>query len=125
MAKKINEIYRCGICGNIVELINIGGGDLVCCGQPMVLQKENAMEASFEKHIPVIEKTATGTKVKVGNAPHPMEEKHFIQWIEVLTDDKNYRTFLKPGDQPEAEFCLEAKTVAAKAYCNLHGLWKS
>jgi len=125
MTKNVNEIYRCNICGNIVEVINAGVGDFVCCGQPMILQKENTKEASFEKHIPVIEKTATGIKVRVGSVSHPMEEKHFIQWIEVLTDDKNYRIFLKPGDQPEAEFCLEAKNIVAREYCNLHGHWKS
>jgi len=118
-------IYKCGVCGNMVEVIFNGGGTLVCCGQEMILQKENTTDASKEKHVPVIEKTAKGYKVTVGSVAHPMEEKHYIMWIELLADGKAYRQFLKPGGAPSAEFCVEATTVSAREYCNLHGLWKA
>jgi superoxide reductase len=117
--------YKCPECGNIVEVIAIGGGALVCCGKPMVLITENTVDASKEKHVPVIEKTANGYKVKVGSVEHPMEEKHYIQWIQLTADGKEYFQHLKPGMKPEAEFCIEAKQVTAREYCNLHGLWKS
>lgn len=119
------QIYKCNICGNIVEVLHAGVGQLVCCGQPMQLMTENTVDASKEKHVPVIEKTKNGFKIKVGSVPHPMEEKHYIEWIEVIADGKNYRKFLKPGDKPEAEFCIDAKKITAREYCNLHGLWKS
>ena len=124
MAEKL-QIYKCQKCGNIVEVLHGGGGDLVCCGQEMELYIENAVDAAKEKHVPVIEKTASGVKVKVGSAPHPMEEKHYIEWIEVLADGQAYRQFLNPGDAPEAEFAIQADNVTARAYCNIHGLWKS
>jgi superoxide reductase len=118
-------IYICPLCGNIVEVLTVGGGELVCCGQPMQLLVENTVDASKEKHVPVIEKTADGYKVKVGAIPHPMEEKHHILWIELIADGKAYREFLKPGQAPEATFCVKAATVTAREYCNLHGLWKA
>jgi len=124
MAEQLG-IYKCGVCGNIVELIHVGGGELVCCGQPMTLLAENSVEASREKHVPVIEKIPGGVKVNVGSIPHPMEEKHYIEWIEILADGKAYRQFLKPGDAPEAVFAVEAVHIIARAYCNLHGLWKA
>lgn len=124
MAVKMG-IYKCGICGNLVEVIDAGKGDLVCCGEPMTLITENTVEASKEKHIPVIEKTADVYIVKVGSIPHPMEEKHFIEWISVCADNRTYRKFLKPGDAPEATFCIKADKIVAHAYCNIHGLWKS
>ncbi len=124
MAEKL-QIYKCQKCGNIVEVLHGGGGDLVCCGQEMERYIENAVDAAKEKHVPVIEKTASGVKVKVGSAPHPMEEKHYIEWIEVLADGQAYRQFLNPGDAPEAEFAIQADNVTARAYCNIHGLWKS
>jgi superoxide reductase len=117
-------IYKCGVCGNMVEMIHVGGGELVCCGEPMALLTENSVDASREKHVPVIEKKAGGVKVKLGSVPHPMEEKHYIEWIEVIADGKAYRQFLKPGEAPEAVFAAEA-ALTARAYCNLHGLWKS
>lgn len=120
-----NEIYKCSLCGNIVEVLHVGGGALVCCGEPMVLLKENTVDASLEKHVPVIEKTKTGFKVKVGSVPHPMEEKHYIEFIELIADGIVYKKFLSPGEKPEAEFCLAANQVTAREYCNLHGLWKS
>jgi superoxide reductase len=119
------EIYKCEACGNIVEVLHGGGGELVCCGQPMKLFVENTVDAAKEKHVPVIEKTATGYKVKVGAVAHPMEAKHWIQWIELIADGKVLRASLKPGDAPEAEFCTSAKTVTVREYCNIHGLWKA
>jgi superoxide reductase len=123
MAKRL-EVYKCEVCGNIVEVLDGGAGQLVCCGKPMKLLVENTTDASKEKHVPVIEKVAGGYKVKVGSVPHPMEEKHFIEWIELVADDKAYRQFLSPGQAPEALFSVEAKTVFAREYCNIHGLWK-
>jgi len=118
------EVYKCEVCGNMVEMVHEGGGTLVCCGQNMTLITENTTDASQEKHVPVIEKTNDGYKVKVGSAAHPMEEKHYIEWIELVAGDVSQRVFLKPGDAPEATFCTDATDVAARAYCNLHGLWK-
>ena len=118
-------IYKCNVCGNIVEVLHAGSGELVCCGQPMELKKENTVDASTEKHVPVIEKTEKGVKIKVGSVPHPMEAEHYIEWIEIIADGKVYRQDLKPGDAPEAEFCISAETITAREYCNVHGLWKS
>jgi superoxide reductase len=123
MAKRL-EVYKCEVCGNIVEVLHGGTGQLVCCGQPMKLLVENTTDASKEKHVPVVEKVAGGFKVKVGSVPHPMEEKHFIEWIELVADDKAYRQFLAPGQAAEAFFSVEARSVFAREYCNLHGLWK-
>jgi len=122
---KLKEVYKCNVCGNIVEVVHAGVGELVCCRQPMELLVEKLQDAGNEKHVPVIEKTANGVKVKVGSIPHPMEEKHFIEWIELSADDAVYRKFLKPADKPEAEFCVTAKKLSARDYCNIHGLWKS
>lgn len=122
---ELKQIYKCSVCGNIVEVLHAGGGELVCCGKPMEFLKENTVDASLEKHVPVIEKTSQGIKVKVGSIPHPMEEKHYIEWIEIIVDGKSYRQFLKPGDKPEAEFEVTAEKIEAREYCNLHGLWKS
>jgi superoxide reductase len=119
------QIYKCEVCGNIVEILHAGAGALVCCGQPMKLYKENTVDAAKEKHVPVIEKTATGFKVKVGSVAHPMEEKHYIEWIEVIADGKAYRKFLNPGEAPEATFELQAEKITAREYCNLHGLWQA
>ena len=124
MTKK-NEVYKCPLCGNIVEVMHTGAGELVCCGQPMDLMAENTVDAAQEKHVPVVEKTGNGYKVSVGSVAHPMEDKHWIEWIELIADGKIYRQVLTPGDAPEAEFCVEAVDVTARAYCNLHGNWKS
>ncbi|MBW2608942.1 MAG: desulfoferrodoxin [Deltaproteobacteria bacterium] len=118
------EIYKCEVCGNIVEVVHAGAGELVCCGQPMKLFKENTVDAAKEKHVPVVEKTADGFKVKVGSVAHPMGDDHLIEWIEIIADGKAYRRFLKPGDAPEATFQIDADQVTAREYCNLHGLWK-
>jgi superoxide reductase len=120
------QVYKCEICGNIVEVLHGGGSDLVCCGENMVYLEENTVDAAKEKHVPVVEKIAGGFKVTVGSVPHPMEEKHYIEWIEVLTeDDRVYRKFLSPGMVAEAIFIVDADSVTAREYCNLHGLWKS
>lgn len=118
------EVYKCDLCGNIVEVLAGGAGELVCCGQPMVKLVENTVDAAREKHVPVVEAVDGGVKVKVGDVAHPMEEKHYIEWIEVIAGDVSYRKYLKPGDAPEAVFQVAPDGVTARAYCNLHGLWK-
>lgn len=123
MAERL-EVYKCEVCGNIVEVLFGAKGELNCCGKPMVLQKENTVDAAKEKHVPVVEKTADGIKVKVGDVAHPMEEKHYIQWVELIADGKAYRQFLNPGEAPEATFNIQADQVTAREYCSLHGLWK-
>lgn len=124
MTKRL-EIYKCEVCGNLVEVVGEGPGQLVCCGQPMTLVKENTVDASKEKHVPVIAKVDGGYKVSVGSVAHPMEEKHYIEWIELLADGKVYRQFLKPGQTPEAFFEVTADKVSAREHCNIHGLWKA
>ena len=124
MAEKL-QVYKCALCGNMVEVLHGGVGELVCCGQPMSLLTENTVDAAKEKHLPVIEKVAGGYTVKVGAVAHPMEEKHHIEWIELIAGNKAYRQFLKPGDVPEAFFATDATQVSAREYCNLHGLWKA
>jgi superoxide reductase len=124
MTKRL-QIYKCEVCGIMVEIIHEGAGELVCCDQPMKLMEENTTDAALEKHVPVIEKTEDGIKVKVGSVPHPMQEEHYIEWIELIADGRAYRQFLNPGEEPEAVFNIEAQSVTAREYCNLHGLWKS
>lgn len=124
MANKL-EVYKCELCGNIVETLHGGGGALFCCGQEMKLMAENTVDAAKEKHVPVIEKCDAGTLVKVGSVAHPMEEKHYIEWVELLVDGKAYRQFLNPGEAPEAFFPVTGTTVVAREYCNLHGQWKA
>ena len=124
MAKEL-EVYKCMKCGNIVEVLHGGDGDLVCCGEPMKLLKENTSDGAKEKHVPVVEKTAEGYKVAVGSVAHPMLPEHYIEWIELVADGISYRAFLKPGAAPEAFFPVKAKSVYAREYCNLHGLWKA
>ena len=123
--KNVGEKYKCNVCGNEVVVTKVGGGELVCCGQPMTLLTENTTDAATVKHVPVIEKTSEGYKVTVGSVAHPMEDKHYIEWIELLAGDKAYRTFLNPGATPEALFAIKADKVSAREYCNLHGLWKA
>jgi superoxide reductase len=124
MTKRL-QIYKCEICGNIVEVLHEGAGELVCCGQPMALLSEKTEDQGNEKHVPVIESTEKGIKVKVGAVNHPMEENHYIEWIEAIADGRAYRKFLSPGDSPEADFTITAEKVEAREYCNIHGLWKS
>ena len=123
MAERL-EVYKCALCGNIVEVLDGGAGELVCCGEPMELLGENTVDASKEKHVPVIERVPGGIKVKVGSIPHPMEVKHYIEWIELIADGKAYREFLKPGQPPEALFAVTASNITVREYCNMHGLWK-
>lgn len=122
------EIYRCNICGNMVEVLHIGTGKLECCQNTMELLKEREEGTGPEKHIPVLEETDQGVKIKVGSIPHPMEENHCIEWVEVVADDQIYRKVLKPGDVPEAEFNLKLDDISQiqiREYCSIHGLWKS
>jgi superoxide reductase len=123
---KLREVYKCNVCGNVVEVLHNGAGQLVCCGEPMQLMDEKTQDSSIEKHVPYVEKTKNGILVKIGqNQAHPMEEKHYIEWIQVITDNAAYRKFLKPGDKPQAEFLIKADKVQAREYCNIHGLWKN
>jgi len=125
MAAERLQVYKCEKCGNIVEVLHGGAGQLVCCGGPMKLLDEKTVDAGNEKHVPVIEKTGSGCKVKVGSVPHPMEEKHHIEWIELLAGGKAYRQFLDPSGAPEAEFPVGPAGASAREYCNIHGLWKT
>lgn len=123
---KFQGVYKCDVCGNMVEVLFEGKGDLVCCGQPMNLLEENTVDAAVEKHIPVGDQSGNLLTVKVGSVAHPMTPEHYIQWIEVLAGSKSYKVFLKPGQEPQATFCIEAgnEPVVLREYCNLHGLWK-
>mgnify|MGYP003619677436 CR=1 FL=1 len=122
---QVLEVYKCLKCGVIVEVMSAGGGTLSCCDAPMKLMKEGSTDGALEKHVPVIEKTANGYKVKVGSVAHPMQDDHWIQWVELVADGVSYTRFLKPGDAPEAEFCVSGNNVYAREYCNLHGHWKA
>jgi superoxide reductase len=124
MAERL-QVYKCDLCGNIVEVLHGGAGELVCCGEPMKLLTENTVDAAKEKHVPVIEAQGDQVLVKVGSVAHPMEEKHFIEWIELIADGRVYRQFLSPGDAPEAIFPVSGRDLTAREYCNLHGLWKA
>jgi len=123
---QINQIYKCPICGNIIEVLHAGAGQLVCCGQPMELMTAKNSDEGQEKHLPVITKTESGVTVTVGSIPHPMEETHFIEWIEIDTvDGKIGKKFLKPGEKAEAFFQTKSEIKSARAYCNVHGLWQT
>lgn len=124
MAKQL-EVYKCNVCGNIVEVLSAGGGALNCCGQEMVLLTANTTDAAVEKHVPVLEKQDNGYKVSVGSAAHPMADDHYIEWVELIVDSKSYTQFFKPGDAPEAFFAVEGENATVRAFCNLHGLWKA
>ncbi len=125
MATELKNVYKCKICGNIVEVVHPAQGTLVCCGEEMKLLKENTTDAATEKHVPVITRSGSEITVTVGSVEHPMGDDHYIEFIELLTDGKLYTEFLKPGDPPVAKFFVEAEEVEARAYCNLHGLWKA
>lgn len=123
---KLNQVYKCSVCGNIVQVLHTGGGTLVCCGKPMDLLEKNKVDAAIEKHVPVIEKIEGGFKVKIGAVPHPMDKDHYIEWAEVFFEDgRSSRIFLNPGDKSEAEFKCDKTPVKTLIYCNLHGLWSS
>ena len=124
MTKRL-EVYKCDICGNIVMVLHEGPGALVCCGEPMKLLEEQSAEMKLEKHVPVVEKDDGTVEITVGSTLHPMEEKHYIEWIEAQTEDKTYIKFLKPGDEPKADFKIDEKVVKAREFCNIHGLWKT
>ncbi len=124
MTKRL-EVYKCEICGNIVTVLHAKGGRLVCCGQPMRLQNEKTEDQGMEKHVPVVERTEKGVKVSVGSVMHPMEDNHYIEWIEVMTDNGVMRKFLKPGDTPVVEFETSDDIIHAREYCSIHRLWTS
>jgi len=119
------QLYRCPMCGNIVSVFHAGTCVPSCCGKEMELVNENSTDASKEKHVPVLEKVSGGYKVSVGSVPHPMEEKHYIEWIELMAGSAVYRKNLKPGDKPEAVFMTDEPKASARIYCNLHGAWKN
>jgi superoxide reductase len=123
MAQRL-EVYKCEVCGNIVEILHGGDGTLVCCDKPMKLMAENTVDAAKEKHVPVMEKTGGGLKVKVGAVPHPMIDEHFIEFVELIGADRLCRIWLKPGMVPEAMFSAMGNDIFAREYCNIHGLWK-
>jgi len=119
------QVYKCSVCGIVTEILDGGAGEPVCCGRPMTLLTENTVDASKEKHVPVVERVADGIRVKVGSVAHPMEEKHYIQWIEVISGERTCRQFLSPGSAPEAFFPIKEGEVTVRELCNLHGLWKA
>jgi superoxide reductase len=129
---QLKQIYKCSVCGNIVEVLHTGVGELVCCGKPMDLMTAKSKEEGTEKHLPVIEELPAnvcrdkdGFKIKIGEEEHPMENSHYIEWIEIITaDGKSGKKFLKPGDKPEADFYTRIKVIGARAFCNVHGLWE-
>ena len=129
---QLKQIYKCSVCGNIVEVLHTGVGELVCCGKPMELMVAKSKEEGTEKHLPVIEELPAnmcrdkdGFKIKIGEQEHPMDENHYIEWIEIITaDGKSGKKFLKPGDKPESDFYTRIKVIGARAYCNIHGLWE-
>ncbi len=121
---EVRQVYKCEICGNMVEVVHKAGGTLVCCGKQMILLSENTTDAAVEKHVPVMEKLQDAVVVKIGEVEHPMSENHHIEWIEVHTANKVYRKFLKPGEKPEAVFKVDEEILFIREYCNLHGLWK-
>lgn len=120
----LHQIYKCPICGNVVEVLHAGGGQLVCCGQPMELLSPKSEDVGFEKHLPVVEQLGNTVTVKIGSIPHPMEDGHYIEWIEVITDNQVYKKFLKPGEEAVAIFEISGSVIQARCYCNLHGLWQ-
>jgi len=124
MAEK-REIYRCEKCGNIVEVLHAAGGNLICCGQDMTILVANSVDAAVEKHVPVIQKDGDTVTVSVGSTLHPMEEKHYIEFIQLVTEARTYTAYLDPGKEPKASFDAKGEVVSARAYCNLHSLWKS
>jgi superoxide reductase len=122
---EIDQIYRCSVCGNIIEILHSGEGQLVCCSKSMELLNAKNKDVGLEKHVPIIEKTESGVIVKIGSISHPMEESHYIEFIEIIADGKIYRKFLKPGEEPMVNFNIKINKIEARGYCNIHGLWKS
>ena len=123
---ELKQAYRCNVCGNMVEMVRSGKGELVCCGQPMQLMVPQTTETAYEKHVPVIvQRNGAKITVRVGATPHPMMPEHFIEWIELITEDRVLRQHLKPGEEPVAEFLFEGDTFRLREFCNLHGLWEA
>jgi len=120
-----NEVYQCATCGNVLAILTGGQGELICCGAPMERMVENSTDGAHEKHVPMVVGILDDIEVSVGSVAHPMQPEHYIEWIELLTDRVSYREFLKPGDTPDVNFSIDTEDVTARAYCNLHGLWKS
>jgi superoxide reductase len=123
MAKK-SEIYKCSVCGNIIEILHEGAGTLTCCEKEMIKMEEKTSEEGNEKHKPILEKNDEGVAVKVSSIPHPMEDSHFIEWVEITTNKGTSKKFLKPGEKPEEKFPVGEEVIKVRSYCNLHGLWK-
>lgn len=123
---EVLQIYKCMVCGNIVEVLHTGVGKLVCCGQNMNLFAENTEDAAYEKHVPAVSREDGKVVVKIGSVPHPMEEEHYIEWVELIAGDRVYRHALAPGEDPEVVFdCVEDGRIVVREYCNIHGLWKT
>jgi superoxide reductase len=121
---KRSEIYKCERCGQIVEVLNGAVPPLHCCGAPMVQMEEQTADPATQKHVPILESTEQGIKVTVGSTAHPMDEDHYIEWIEVINGDYINRKYLKPGDAPVAEFYVpNQEGLIVREYCNKHGLW--
>lgn len=121
---KLNEIYKCNVCGNIVEVVHTGAGELVCCGQAMELQTEKTKDEGQEKHVPVVEISGDNVLVNIGETEHPMTEEHYIEWVEIITTARVYRKTFTPGEKPFAKFSIAEEVVNVRAYCNVHGLWE-
>jgi len=119
------QVFRCEVCGHVIQIMHGGAGTLVCCNQPMTLLTENTTDAAQEKHVPVVEREDGQIKVHVGSVDHPMDEKHYIEWIEVVAEGVVMQRYLKPGDAPAATFATDARELTVRAYCNLHGLWRA
>ena len=118
-------IYKCPVCGNVIELEYVGGGPLSCCGKPMILQEAGTTDGATEKHIPFIQKKDNGYLIRIGEVEHPMVETHYIEWIEIIAGDRIYKKFLKPGDKPEVFFDnINEEHFLVREYCNIHGLWE-
>jgi superoxide reductase len=126
---EILDLYKCEICGNIVEVVVNGEGELSCCGQPMDLMQANSIEQELlgEKHVPIIEETDVGVNIRVGSVPHPMEDNHYIVFIEAMSEDKKYlkRKYLFPHEEPVLKLKCNCHDVIAREFCNIHGLWIS
>ncbi|MBL7060475.1 MAG: desulfoferrodoxin [Actinobacteria bacterium] len=123
---QLRELYQCKVCGNIVEVVHEGASALVCCDKPMIKLEAKIEGQGQEKHVPVVEETNSGIAVKVGIIKHPMEDKHYIKFIEILLNDGIIRKELKPGQAPEAKFCvLKSEVIEIREFCTIHGLWKN
>jgi superoxide reductase len=122
---ELNQIYKCEVCGNIVAVVHTGIGTLVCCDQPMISQVEHEEDQGFEKHLPSLSFEGDNLTVTIGETLHPMEEEHYIEWIEYIVENEVSRFYLKPKDEPKATFKMKDNIhYIVRAYCNIHGLWE-